>query len=505
MHLPLRNFLWLACVLLAACGRNGPGDQATALAATAQVSVITQVAGATPFISRLTMGLQRFDAVATVSYTIAPKPGTYSKPVSVTYDKSWLERNRAYDSASHQLALPLFGLYANYRNDVRVTVAFNDRSSHEQRIPIQTAAYSADAALYDNPTIRSPRAGPASPGFDFIMIKNGLTTPVVIDTDGNLRWIATGLTDSVSSIFVGDRFLVGSRKTLELYHLGMDGSLATTKLSSATLTNFHHDLAPGKTGLLAEMDAAENGVTKIESILAEITPSGRVIRQWDMASIFRDFMRAHGDDPSNFVRDGIDWFHLNSAVYNRADDSLLVSSRENFVVKLDYETGQIRWLLGDPAKHWYLDYPSLRSVALAVTNGNPPIGQHALSVTPDGNLLLFNNGTPSLEAPAGTPAGTTIPFSAPVKYAIDEQARTASVVWSDERGRTLLSEYCSSAYQIGADHYLVTYSFADDQTKARLIGLDTAGNTTFDFEYPGKLCGTMFLATPIGFDALHLK
>lgn len=502
MHLPLRNCLWLACLLLVACGSS---DQPTTLAGKARVSVVGQPPGPSPFINGLTMGLERFDAVASISYTISPKPGTYSKPVSVTYDKSWLDRNRAYDSASGQVALTIFGLYANYRNDVTVTIAFNDNSSRSERIAIQTAGYAARAALYGNPTVRTARTGAASPGFDFISIENGLTTPVVIDTDGNLRWVASGLVDSFSSVFVGDGFLVGSGDTPDLYRLGMDGSLATTKLSSATLTNFHHDLVQGKTGLLAEMDAAENGVTKLGSVLAEVSPSGQIIRQWDMGSIFRDFMRARGDDPSNFVRDDADWFHLNSAVYNRADDSLVVSSRENFVVKLDYETGQIKWLLGDSTKHWYVNYPSLRSVALRLTNGNPPIGQHAVSVGPDGNLLLFNNGTPSLNAPPGTAAGARLAFSAPVKYAIDEQARTATIVWTDERGQSLLSEFCSSVYQTGADHYLVAYSFSEARTKARLIGLDTAGNIAFDFEYPSNLCGTMFTARPIQFESLRLQ
>jgi arylsulfate sulfotransferase len=104
-------------------------------------------------------------------------------------------------------------------------------------------------------------------------------------------------------------------------------------------------------------------VPETEVNLAELSPSGQVLKQWNLAQIFRDTMLAKGDDPSNFVRDGIDWFHMNSAIYSSADDSLIISGREQFVVKLDYETGRIKWLLGDITKHWYVDYPSLRALA----------------------------------------------------------------------------------------------------------------------------------------------
>ena len=111
-------------------------------------------------------------------------------------------------------------------------------------------------------------------------------------------------------------------------------------------------------------------------------------------------MVAGGDDPKQFV-DPLrpfpgDWFHNNACTYNRADDSLIVSSRENFVICLDYESGAIKWILGDPTKLWY-QFPSLRRFALTVAPGSlPPIGQHAVSITHDQNLLLHDNGNASL-------------------------------------------------------------------------------------------------------------
>ena len=105
-------------------------------------------------------------------------------------------------------------------------------------------------------------------------------------------------------------------------------------------------------------------------------------------------MVAGGDDPSQFVfPTPTDWFHINGAAYNRADDSLIVSSRENFLICLDYKTTAIKWILGDPTKKWY-QFASLRKFALTVAPGSlPPIGQHSPSITFDQGLLVIDNGT----------------------------------------------------------------------------------------------------------------
>ena len=104
-------------------------------------------------------------------------------------------------------------------------------------------------------------------------------------------------------------------------------------------------------------------------------------------------MRAGGDDPSQFVSPApTDWFHNNAVTYNRADDSLIISSRENFVICIDYTHNAIKWICGDPTKKWY-QFPSLRRFALTAAPGSlPPIGEHAVSITYDQHLLLFDNG-----------------------------------------------------------------------------------------------------------------
>ena len=493
-----------ACLLAAACSRLAEEDETQA--ESAHVSVVEQAPGPTPFIVNLALRLEDFSKLDSVSFTVAAKPGTFSKPVSVNYTRAWLERTGAWHAADKRLAFAVFGLYASYQNSVTLTTRFRDATTHVERLTVATPAYTGPAAVYNTPEVRTARTAAVSPGFDYMMLQNGISSPAVLDTDGNLRWVAGGPNNSYSSLFADDVFFVGSPTTPELYRVELNGTYGARPLASTRYTNFHHDFTRGKTGYLAELDALEGGVPRIESILAEISPTGEVIKEWDMAAIFRAVMQAGGDDPSNFVRDGVDWFHMNSAVYVAADDSLLISSRENFVVKIDYATGHVKWLLGDTTKHWYVDYPSLRALALKLKSGKAPIGQHSLSIASNGDLLLFNNGYGSLNQPTGTAPGISRDYSTPSRYAIDASARTAVETWTYSPTPSIYSDVCSSVYEGGAaDHYLITYSVAAARTRTQLVALDSAGKVAFDYAYPGNDCAVAFNSKAVDFSDLTLK
>lgn len=83
-----------------------------------------------------------------------------------------------------------------------------------------------------------------------------------------------------------------------------------------------------------------------------MTPRGGIINSWDFDEIVGGEISSTGEDPSAFVQNNVDWFHMNSAIYVPQNDSLIVSSRENFVLKLDYSAKKIMWIMGDTAKQW---------------------------------------------------------------------------------------------------------------------------------------------------------
>ncbi len=217
-----------------------------------------------------------------------------------------------------------------------------------------------------------------------------------------------------------------------------------------------------------------------------------------MAHIISAAMRAGGDDPNQFVfPTPTDWFHLNGCTYNRADDSLIVSSRENFVICLDYQTKAIKWILGDPTKKWH-QFPSLRRLALTLAHGSrPPIGQHAPSITYDQNLLIFDNGQNSgFHVPQGEERG----YASPRKYELDLNAKTATEVWNFEMGQNTFCPYCGSVYEDAPKNYLIDYALENpvgQNAFARLLGLDAAGETIFSYRYPTTSCTKIYRALPV--------
>src|SRR6185437_2014219 len=89
---------------------------------------------------------------------------------------------------------------------------------------------------------------------------------------------------------------------------------------------------------------------------------------------------------------------------------------EDFVIAIDYSTGAIKWILGDTTKKWH-EFPSLAQFALTTPDGSlPPIGQHAVSIAFDQDLLLLDDGYFSTFQ---MPPGINRTYSSARKYQLD--------------------------------------------------------------------------------------
>jgi len=489
-------------LLLAGCGGAAdPPEKASSL-----VSFDSYKQGPNPFSGQIQFQGYGLSSLSGYSFTVEAKPGSVSAPVHVTYDSLALG-NRGYldiDPGSQSpttASLPIYGLYSGFTNTVDIDLQFYDGSSTTMSLPVATQSYTDPAGVFTNPVVLKQRAPGSQLGFNYFAIKSLIGTPVIIDTDGEVRWVGSGVTNSMSTAFVGDEFVIGDNTKPEVYQLGLGGNGMTQgALQSATTPYFHHNIDPGKQGLLACVATNSNYGTTVE----EITPGGAVLNTWDMGAILSAYMQQNGDDPTTFVRPLADWFHINANTYDSRDDSVIVSSRENFLIKVDYKTGTIRWILGDPTKYWYT-FPSLRAKAITLGPGGLyPIGQHGVSITPDGLIMVFNDGYGSLNQPAGAPAGETRTYSTVSAYSIDEASLTGQEVWNFDYGQSIYSPICSSVYEAGGDSYLVDYATADYYTHARLLGLDSNHDVVFDFQYPSPAVCTSWNAIPIPLENLNV-
>jgi len=465
------------------------------------ITITGDTAGVTPFISNLTLEVSNTTVLKSIQFAIGPKPGSVTRPLSGTYGNDYLlSRGFEQPPPATTVTLPVYGLYAGYTNTVTLTYAFLDGSSKQAVTSITTASFDDQGCGYNSPTELQPRTSSTSLSYDYIFDRSacGDYSPIILDSDGALRWVSPLATES--ALFASSTFYnnaVYLTQTSQLFRVELDGAFdLLADYSNIGVVNLHHNIDVGKTGLLIDPDTT----SYFESEVLEINSSdGAVLKTFNMADIISAAMIAGGDDPRQFVYPTpTDWFHLNGAAYNRADDSLVVSSRENFVICLDYETSAIKWILGDTTKKWY-QFSSLRKFAMTVAPGSlPPIGEHAPSITFDQGLMVFDNGQASLFQ---VPPGEERTYASPRKYTIDLTANVATEVWNYPQNETILSPFCGSIYEDAPFNYLVDYAFVNGTLPppqyAQLLGLDALGEQIFYYQYPTTGCSTAYNSIPI--------
>ena len=202
--------------------------------------------------------------------------------------------------------------------------------------------------------------------------------------------------------------------------------------------------------------------------------TGKIIKEWDIGSILdvNRLYQGRGKGP--------DWFHMNSFVYDKKDNSLIISGNHQGVVKIDYETGKLKWIMAYH-KEWgkagrdgkgedlnkYLLYATDKTgnrYSDDIQNGEKiieefkfPVGQHDLSIVGENQILMFDNKR--LNAPVYKNNQNDI-YSRAVIYEIDEMNMNVKETWSFGK-------------ELGQDMYSSVVSSAEENDETILIGAGT--------------------------------
>ena len=466
------------------------------------VDITGQTPGALPFNGSINLSFADVGQIAYVTFTVQPKPGSVTRPVSARYSAAYL-RGRGYvDALTNVVTLPVFGLYSNYANTVSLTTGFLTGQLEHTQVTVPTVNYRAD--LHKHPEVLQARTRNTDLSYDFILLKDSSSdfTPIILDTDGEIRWVGSGGINGVTSGFFNNGIYVsGGGATILRQELDGSESIVGDYTDQGVI-DFHHNFDVGRDGIITDVDTS----AQVESTNIEIDPAtGAVLHRWNLADIISAAMTAGGDDPTQFVSPSPDdWFHNNSTTYRASDNTIIISSREDFVIALDYDTQAIKWILGDTTKLWY-QFPSLRQYALNLgANTHAPIGQHSVSIVRD-RLLLFDDGFPSIHQ---VPAGKGRSYSAARKYLIDTAANTATETWNYTAAKMISSPICSSVYEDAPLNFLIDYategySPTTPAAYTEILGLNAAGTKIFDYRYPAvAVCGSGWNAQPIHLEQL---
>jgi arylsulfate sulfotransferase len=385
--------------------------------------------------------------------------------------------------------VPVYGLYAERTNDVRIHVARSAHDAVDLTVPIATplANPSEDAWV---PAITVDTAIPErmEPGWTVAEINEEpypapaivfveWTRYIAFDERGAIRWalrfddLPKGETFTLRRS-IGGNFWTGSLDTLiEVTKLGR--VTRTLKVSDHTL---NHELiqigsadncegtVDGTTSKYAGnllVLASKNGASTIQDRILELdAESGTLLNDWDLTQVL-DPTRTTFVDPEQWAPGAGDWLHDNGLAYSAADESIIVSGRHQGVAKIRRD-GTLVWLLA-PHKGW--NEPQLDRLLTAVDASGTPyddsvqlgdeaagntilpefdwaFGQHSPALLPNGDLLLFDNGISRHFGPQYASNSRV------VIYRIDEAAMTVRQMGQYELTKQESSYYVSDAYQL---------------------------------------------------------
>jgi len=128
------------------------------------------------------------------------------------------------------------------------------------------------------------------------------------------------------------------------------------------------------------------------------------------------------------IRSGLGWDseHANAVIEDHRDNSLIVSMRHQDAVVKFTRAGQLKWILG-PHENWNTNFQRY----LLTPVGAPfewNYGQHNPQLTPQGTLLLYDDGN-FRASPFAASVADSANHSRAVEYSINEETMEVSQVW----------------------------------------------------------------------------
>ncbi len=269
----------------------------------------------------------------------------------------------------------------------------------------------------------------------------------IIDHYGNIRWFFESKSHIILPILIfplknGNLFLSRrpkERSPIMKENVEMD-LLGNIKQRFENI-NLHHWATEMPNGNILSL--------KGNSIVEFDRNTGRVIKEWHLEDILDN--RRYIEESRRFQSDT---FHINSVVFDPKDTSMIISMRhQNAVAKIDYETSEVIWILGDHS-NWENNLSTkLLSPHPEFTQDDWPIGQHSALVLPNGNIALFDN-----HRIENLFANEDIP-SRLVEYKIDETKKTISKVldYTDSKENRTSPNRGGIDYSETIDGYLINW------------------------------------------------
>lgn len=422
------------------------------------------------------------DKAAKVTYTVVGKTDNTSITNTV----------KGYQT-THQV--PIVGLYANYSNQVQVTLTYKDGTTEQKTFTIKTGKLPKNLRNTKITVSKSNKSKMEIGNNELTYINKTSEEPFAVDADGNIRWYSTLYSRHTFVQLSNGHLLIqnrtngnkGSYNVLsETDYLGriyrryrFSDKLGKSSLEQY-ITAVHHDaLELPNHNLLVTISGGDKYA---EDVIAEIDyKTGKTVKVIDFKKLLPSSM--YRNYSSTTTKGGkIDWLHMNSLYYDQKTGNLLVSARnQDITMSINYKSGKINWIYsGKKKSSWPKKY---RSKLLTSAKGTTITGgQHDLTLLSSKNgklkVLLYDN---NIDVTNGN-AKTSGKYSQAVQYTIDTKKKTIKQTWSYGKslGKDNFTRVIGSAQRLSNGNTLIDFGYKHDGSQSNIIEVDKNNNQVFN-------------------------
>lgn len=368
-------------------------------------------------------------------------------PVTIT-----IRGKEKYGDIRHTFAkekvhyIPVVGLYENYDNIVEIDVYQGEK----YEVIIHT-----DPLPEEMKIVKSMKTKHAVMGDSLIFLTPALTGVTTgVDYLGEVRWICNlNLYCGLGRLKNG-HFYVSSDRIMKypyymsgVFEMDLVGKIYCEYMLPGA---YHHALYEMEDGnLLVLTENLESDTVEDMCVLVD-RETGEILKTWD----FKNCLKV-GDAPSGSWSEE-DWFHNNSLSYDKNTNSITFSGRHmDAMVNLDYETGEINWIIGDP-RGWSAEFQKYFFKPVGDENFGWQYEQHDVQILPDGTVTCFDNGHWRSKIKDEYLLNKDN-YSRGVRYRINTENMTIEQIWEygKELGQAFFSRYISNCDCLGENHYLI--------------------------------------------------
>lgn len=369
---------------------------------------------------------------------VAPKVTVKGKDKNTTLTHTFNKSKKHY--------LSIYGLYANYNNEVII-----EYKNVKKTINIQTSKLPDDFIL---PTsVKADKNKLDNDFYFFTPSSKGYSC--AYDVNGNVRWYLTNYALWDNSKISNGHILVSTERLVNspyymtgLYEIDMLGKIYK---EYSLPGGYHHDYYEMPNGnLLIASNDFNNEAGTVEDYIVEVDyNTGNIVKSFDL----KDILNMNDGQSENWT--AYDWFHNNSVWYDEKTNSITLSGRhQDAVINIDYDTGKLKWIIGNPT-NWSKEYQKYFFKPVG-NNFEWQYSQHAAMITKEGYVFLFDNGNNKSKIKDNYVEAKDS-YSRGVMYKINTDKMTIEQIfeYGKERKSEFYSPYISDVDYLDKNHYII--------------------------------------------------